>query len=320
MPKSKLMQHWPILVMVVVVAAIFLIALMAFQVQTTEHAVLKRFGQPVKVNGEFSVSPGLHIRLPFIHDVWRQDNRLQFFEGTKGAIEEVLTKDEKTIIVNVYVSWKIAGESDSVVLFMNSVNNLENAKEKLTSMMRDHKKSVIGQYDFRDLVNQDANAVKIQKVEAEILAAIQQDAKDKFGIEVQGLGIKHIGFPKSVATSVFESMKKERQKKIEEIVSEGERMSIEIMAEAKRKESDILSKASSDAKKIRGEGDAKAAKSYAVFQDNPDLAIFLRKLEALKLTLKDNATVILSTNQAPFDLLDEDAITKEIKTVKESTK
>ena len=53
-----------------------------------------------------------------------------------------------------------------------------------------------------------------------------------------------------------------------------------------------------------GQGDAEAAKYYEVFAENEDLAIFLRKLDALKRTLAKRATVILTTEDQPYDLLE----------------
>ncbi len=53
-----------------------------------------------------------------------------------------------------------------------------------------------------------------------------------------------------------------------------------------------------------GEGDAIAARYYMVFAQNEELALFLRKLEALGETLKERTTVVLHTDMPPFDLLE----------------
>ena len=57
------------------------------------------------------------------------------------------------------------------------------------------------------------------------------------------------------------------------------------------------------AKSIRAEGDAEAAKYYEVFKENPELAVFLRKLDSLRRIMKGRTTLVLDTNAAPFDLL-----------------
>ncbi|MCD6221972.1 hypothetical protein J7K25_07450, partial [bacterium] len=62
--------------------------------------------------------------------------------------------------------------------------------------------------------------------------------------------------------------------------------------------------------KIRGEGDAAASKYYDIFTKNEELAIFLRKLQALEKTLKNNSTVILDSRTPPYDLFIEKPLKK----------
>ena len=49
--------------------------------------------------------------------------------------------------------------------------------------------------------------------------------------------------------------------------------------------------------------DAKAAEFYSTFEKDPELAIFLRKLEVMEQTLKEKSTVVLSADTVPYDLL-----------------
>ena len=44
-------------------------------------------------------------------------------------------------------------------------------------------------------------------------------------------------------------------------------------------------------------------RSYKTFSKDPELAEFLRKLEALRTILKGRTTVVFDTNVPPFDLL-----------------
>ena len=53
---------------------------------------------------------------------------------------------------------------------------------------------------------------------------------------------------------------------------------------------------------IRGKGEAEAAKSLAVFQQNPNLANFLFRLNALESSLKERSTLIFDARTPPFDL------------------
>ena len=69
----------------------------------------------------------------------------------------------------------------------------------------------------------------------------------------------------------------------------------------------IVAEAEAKAREIRAEGDAEAAKYYEVFSKNPELAIFLRKLDALSQIMKTRTTLVVDTNTAPFDLLQKNA-------------
>jgi hypothetical protein len=61
--------------------------------------------------------------------------------------------------------------------------------------------------------------------------------------------------------------------------------------------------AEAKAKEIRAEGDVEAAKSYEIFQKNPELAKFLRKLDSLREIMRGRTTIVVDTNTVPFDLL-----------------
>ena len=54
---------------------------------------------------------------------------------------------------------------------------------------------------------------------------------------------------------------------------------------------------------MRGSAEAEAAKYYEIMEKNPELAIFLQKLNTLEQTLKERSTLILDGQTPPFDLL-----------------
>ncbi len=65
----------------------------------------------------------------------------------------------------------------------------------------------------------------------------------------------------------------------------------------------LLAAAEARAKTIRGQGDAEAAQYYKMLEEDPQLAIFLRNLEALVATLKERATIVIPADADPFRLL-----------------
>jgi regulator of protease activity HflC (stomatin/prohibitin superfamily) len=98
-------------------------------------------------------------------------------------------------------------------------------------------------------------------------------------------------------------MRSERERLVKQFTGEGEAKAIEIRREANRKRDELLAKADADALRIIGEAESQASKDYAVFEQKPDLAIYLLQIKALKESLKDRATIILDQRTTPFNLL-----------------
>src|SRR6056297_3025828 len=71
-----------------------------FTVDETETAVVKQFGEIVKVARQ----PGLYTKLPFIQNVIYLENRLLSYDIEP---RNLITKDKKRLNVNNYAIWKI---------------------------------------------------------------------------------------------------------------------------------------------------------------------------------------------------------------------
>ena len=98
-------------------------------------------------------------------------------------------------------------------------------------------------------------------------------------------------------------MIQERKVVAQDYLSRGAQEASDIRTKAEQSRAEILTNAEATAKSIRAEGDAEAAKYYEVFKENPELAVFLRKLDSLRRIMKGRTTLVLDTNAAPFDLL-----------------
>jgi len=138
----------------------------------------------------------------------------------------------------------------------------------------------------------------------ERLRELQPQALASYGVDVKFLGIKRIGLPESITEKVFERMKEERQRVVQKFQADGERQAADIRSGANRERAELLAQADAKVTELRGEAEAQAAKSLAVFKENPELAIFLLKIRALEDTLKERTTLILDQRTPPLDLLD----------------
>lgn len=285
-----------ILVVGVILLVIFFLLLFTFQVRQTEVAVVTTFDKP---SADPITEPGLYFKWPVpIQKVYKFDKRIHSFED---AYEQVLTADGLNILANVYVGWTI---SEPLKFFSSfPAGEAEAAEPVLKSVVRTTKQAVIGRHSFSDFVSSDPQELQFAEVENELLQSIRDRVGEKYGVEIEFVGIKRLGLPQSVTQKVFDRMTAERQAQVDRIQSEGERAAMEIRATAEREREEILAKARAQAKEIRGTAEAQASQFYEVFKQNPELAVFLMKLEALQSALKQGSTLIVDGRTPPFNLL-----------------
>ena len=278
---------------------IFLLLLFTFQVRQTEVAVVTTFDRPTG----FIDQPGLKFKWPRpIQRVYIFDKRIQNFED---RFEQALTSDNYSVLVNVYSGWTIVEPQRFFSSF--PAGTAAAAEPALAGLIESAKNAAIGRHPFTDFVSTDPKQLKFVEIENEMLNAVKQDALSKYGIGIQFLRIKRLGLPESVTQKVFDRMTAERGREVERLKAQGDAEAMNIKSAADRDRAEILAKAESDATAIRGQADAEAAKSFAAFEQNPELAVFLLKLKALEQTLKDRSTLILDERTSPFDLLNKPA-------------
>lgn len=283
-----------------VLAVIFLFMLFSFQVRKTEYAVVTTFGRFSRSITE----PGLQFRMPWpIQKVYEFDNRIQTYER---KFEQTITKDQINLLVSVYAGWKIADPQKFLERFNGDVTK---AEQTLEPLIRNAKTGVIGQHAFSDLVSTNVGNLKFDQIEQEILKVVKSEVLNTYGIDVEFLGIKQLGLPESITSTIFERMRAERQRLVARYQSEGEREAKIIRANADAQANDILSNAKAEAIRITGEADSKAATYYAEFEKSPQLAVFLFQLKALEASLKEKTSLILDQQTPPFNMLNGPAAT-----------
>ena len=275
------------------VVALFALMQLLFIVREGEVAVVTQWGRPVRALTE----AGLYQRWPWpVQRVYRYDNRTRTLQG---SFEEALTADGKNVLLALYAGWRI----EEPVRFLERVGTVEQAEASLDGLLRTFKNSAVGQYRFSQLVNIKASELRSEEIEQRVLEQARPQALERYGIDLRLVGIRRLGLPESITQSVFERMRAERQALADRYRSEGEGESIRIRAGADRERDQLLAQAEADARRSRAEGEAEAAEHFKVFEQSPDLALFLRKLDALEETLASKSTVVLSSDSQPFDLL-----------------
>lgn len=274
--------------------ALFVLLLFLFQVRQTEVAVVTTFGKATRPISE----PGLYMKWPWpIQKVTKLDKRLQ---SSEGKLEETLTGDGRNLIIMMFSGWRIADPALFYSRFAGG--SLAEAERSLENIMRTAKNAAVGRHPFSHFISVNPADLKFDEIEKEILASVQKDTLAQ-GISVELARIKIVRLPESVTEKVFDRMKAERSKEVERLKAEGTKEAIEIKSAADLESGRLLADADGQARRIRGEGEAEAAKSFSVFQQNPELALLILKLDALEATLKERATLVVDPRTPPFDLL-----------------
>ncbi len=280
---------------------VFGVLLFVFQVRQSQVAVITTFGKPTRD----ILQPGAYLKWPWpVQKAYKLDQRIQNLES---AFEQTLTADGFNLLVQVYLGWRISEPKAFFPKFASGT--VGEAEKALRSMVSTVKNEVLGTHPFSHLVSTDSREIRFAQMEEEMLSRIREQVRaNQYGIEVEFLGINRLGLPESVTREVFARMASERQVLVSDIQSKGSAKAITTRADADRESAAVLSKAEAEATRIRGEGEAKAAESFAVFNQNTNLANLLFKLRTLEQMLKDKSTLILDPNTPGLDLLHTPAV------------
>ena len=282
-----------------VLVVIFALLLFVFQVRQSEVAVVATFGKPT---GLSYTNAGAYFKWPWpVQKVYRYDQRIQNFED---KYSQTLTADSSMLLTSVYVGWKISDAGQFLRIFPgDSSVSLPNAQGKLEGMLRTAKQGVIGQHTLPHFVNADPKALKFDAIEREIEQSVQfQLQTNNYGIKLEFLGFKKIGLPESVTQTVFDRMKSERQVLISYAENQGKSDAQRIQSDADAESARTIANAQATATRLRAEGEAAAAKTLPIFEQNPELAVFLLRIDAIKQSLNQRSTLFFDERIMPFDL------------------
>ncbi|MFB3892707.1 MAG: SPFH domain-containing protein [Phycisphaerae bacterium] len=277
-----------IIVAGVLLAGLLLVTVTTFQTDYNEVSLVKLFGKTRYVVTE----PGLHFKWFWpVERVVTYDARTFILEDRTA---EVQLKDKNQVYLTFYCTWRIAG-GDGPVQFDKNVGSIANGEAKLRNILQSATGSVIGNYQMSDLVNTNKDRMRIQNIEGEILKPLNDSAKQNYGIEVVSLGLKSLGLTENVTKAVIDAQKQERQREIKSYDSQGQSEASAIRDRADQAAEQIIAFAKLKASDIRSKGMQAATEQYAKFKAAPELAIFLRSLETLKL-LKNRTVLVLDPN------------------------
>ncbi|MFL6599719.1 MAG: protease modulator HflC [Steroidobacteraceae bacterium] len=266
------------------VVALIIAVTSMFTITEAEVAIRTEFGAIVGLD----YTPGLHWKWPW-DQVVKFDRRVLSLSYTG---ETFLTNDNRGLIVDFYVKWKVNNASR---YFQATGGREDLAGERIAEIVKDGIKSVVAQRTLEEIVSADR-------------AAVTEDMIGQAGRNVSNLGInlvdvrvQRIDLPDDVSTRVYESMKQNFVKIASKLRAEGQSASVRIRAAAERSRTEILANAERDALRVRGDGDALATQTYAkAYSKDPEFYAFYRSLQAYERSLGKDGDLLVVTPDGEF--------------------
>ena len=273
-------------VLVSIIVLLILLSLSTFTVDQREFALVFRLGEIVSVKKE----PGLYFKTPIVENVKFFDKRILTYESDQP--DRFITSEKKNVLVDSYIKWRIMDPSKYYV----SVNGDERqAERRITQTVNDGLRAEFGKRTIQEVVSGQRS---------EIMGILQERADSEsrlIGVEILDVRLRRVDLPQEVSQSVYQRMNAERKSVANELRSQGFADSEKIRAVAEKERDIIITEAYKDAQKIKGEGDATAAKIYAdAFSKNQDFYDFFRSLEAYRKSFKGKDDILVLDPNSDF--------------------
>ncbi len=256
-----------------------------FTVSETEAAILFKFGKIQNANYD----AGLHVKLPFVTNVRKFDNRIQTFDAKP---EDYLTEEKKILVVDSFIQWKI---EDVQAFYVSMRGDMDIAQERIATIVKEGLRNEFGRRNMYEVISGERHVIM-----DDINKSANIDVK-AFGVRIVDVRIKRIEFPPKVSDKIFRRMETERTRIAKELRAQGNESAAKITAEADRQVTILKADAFKQAEQIRGEGDAKAADIYAIaYGQNKEFFTFYRSLNAYKNTFGSASDIMVVEPDSDF--------------------
>ena len=200
----------------------------------------------------------------------------------------MLTAEKQRVVIDWYVRWRITDPSE----YIRNVGLDEMAGAmQLNRVVRNAFQEEINRRTVRELLSSKRETL-MADVKKEVLEAISRGKP--WGMDVVDVRITRVDYAETITESVYRRMEAERKRVANELRSTGAAEGEKIRADADRQREIVVANAYRDAQKIKGEGDAEAARIYAqAFGQDAQFAKFYRSLEAYKASFASKSDVLV---------------------------
>ena len=306
-------QAYITIAIIAVVAIIIIISSSFYVVDIKSQCVITQFGRPVKVVQQ----PGLKIKTPFIQKAKFFEKRIIEWDGEPS---DILTRDKENIGINTWARWKIIDP----LKFYTALGTEGRGQGVLDEVIESAVKNIVSAYPLNEVLRNtkrklEYTTVELEKAEmdkkvkvsngrsslvGEINKMANNELRERYGMELVDVRIKHINYVPAVIPKIFDRMRSERIRIANKYESEGRREEAEILGYMKKELEKIESEGYKIATETRGEADAAAVKIYAdAYEKDPDFYSFTKTLETYEKTVDENTHLYLSTDSEYYKYL-----------------
>jgi modulator of FtsH protease HflC len=250
-------------IIITVLAAV--LAFSTYTVDERQRVILFSLGE-IKAT---DLKPGLHFKFPFINNILKFDGRVLSLDAEP---DRFLTAEKKNVTVDFFVKWRI----DKVALFYRSFGVDEfNAQNRIAQITKDEMRNEFGKRTIQQVVSDQRGEIM------DTLRAKVNNITKNYGVKILDVRMSRVDLPDEVNNSVYNRMRTERALAAKNFRARGHEDAARIRATADRKRTVILAEAYRDAQRTRGEGDSRAAATYAnAYSKDAEFYRFYRSLNA----------------------------------------
>lgn len=261
-----------------------------FVVDQRQFGVVYALGQIKEVITE----PGLNFKLPPpFQNVSYIDKRLLTLDSTDT--EPMLTAEKQRVVIDWYVRWRISEPTEYI---RNVGKNEATGATQLNTVVRNAFQEEINKRTVKELLSLKREAL-MADVKTQVLEKVR--GAKPWGVDVVDVRITRVDYVESITESVYRRMEAERKRVANEMRSTGGAEGEKIRADADRQREITIANAYREAQKIKGEGDAEAARIYGeAFGRDPQFAQFYRSLEAYKGSFAKGEVMVLDPSSSEF--------------------
>jgi membrane protease subunit HflC len=275
-------------ILIAAVVVIILLSQSAYIVPEGRQALILQFGKVVRTVQD----PGINFKMPIIQQRLSFEKRILVADAAPAVY---LTLDKKWLTVDSVSRWRIS----DVAAYREKFKSEVSARRRLNDLISGSLRQAIANHNFKEIIRAER-----EKIMETVTVETSEQAKP-FGIDVVDVRIKRVDLPEEVQTSVFERMKKERERIAKRYRAEGAEQARQIRAKADKTKEIMLAEAYKKSQTLRGDGDAKAAAIYAeAFGRDTEFYSFLRHLELYKNSFGSDSVLILNRDSDLLRFID----------------